>query len=126
MLGDEEADDKGEVAASDSKGWCLTLCAVVAEFFPLSAARGPACDGAEAAPDTPLRAVVPGKGAMEPGSGVRIYNTLDILGTVPGAYWTVLEAGARLTGVRPDDVAGVVERFERRLVRRAEIVRSQS
>ena len=80
---------------------------MVAEYFPLGAARGQEGDGAGAMLRQPLRGVdlMPGPGT-EPGR-VRIYNTQDVLGTVPGAYGTVLEAGAMFTGVGADDVAGV-------------------
>ncbi|KAF8591519.1 hypothetical protein K439DRAFT_1326822 [Ramaria rubella] len=71
------------------------------------------------------RAVVLASGdsdAIRPGV-VKIFNTLDALGSVPRAYATVLEAAAGFAGLAVDDVAGVVERLERRLGRLAEVDR---
>ena len=46
-----------------------------------------------------------------------IYSTNDILGDLPEDYRLVVSQAARWCGVMSDDIALVVERFERRLLR---------
>lgn len=53
----------------------------------------------------------------KPGEGYTIYNTQDVLGTVPEDYALVVGRAARWTGVDEEYIYGVVERYERRLVR---------
>ncbi|CCM01610.1 uncharacterized protein FIBRA_03670 [Fibroporia radiculosa] len=54
---------------------------------------------------------------LRPGEIYAIYNTLDVLGSIPVQYEVVVRRAAHWAGVPEDYVAGVVERFERRLVR---------
>lgn len=53
----------------------------------------------------------------KPGEGYTVYNTQDVLGTVPEGYALVVGRAARWTGVDSEYIYGVVERYERRLVR---------
>ena len=55
--------------------------------------------------------------SLRPGEKFAIYNTLDSLGTLPQQYDVVIQRAAHWCGVHGDYVAGVVERFERRLLR---------
>lgn len=55
--------------------------------------------------------------ALRPGQNYPIYNTQDILGTVPEDLELVVVRAARWAGVDEDYVLGVVERFERRVLR---------
>ncbi|TFY55318.1 hypothetical protein EVJ58_g8323 [Rhodofomes roseus] len=52
-----------------------------------------------------------------PGEKLPIYNTFDALGSLPEEYDMVIRRAAHWCGVHDDYVAGVVERFERRLLR---------
>ncbi|KAJ8481779.1 hypothetical protein ONZ51_g5780 [Trametes cubensis] len=54
---------------------------------------------------------------LRPGQDYRIYNTQDILGTVPEDLEVVVTRAAKWAGVDEDYVLGVVERFERRVLR---------
>ena len=54
---------------------------------------------------------------LRPGQAHRIYNTQDILGTLPEEYELVVQRVARWAGVGDEYVCGVVERYERRLAR---------
>ncbi|KAI0375615.1 hypothetical protein BV20DRAFT_933153 [Pilatotrama ljubarskyi] len=60
---------------------------------------------------------------LRPGQNYPIYNTQDILGTVPEDLELVVRRAARWAGVEEDYVLGVVERFERRVVRWMESVK---
>ncbi|EIM88109.1 uncharacterized protein STEHIDRAFT_95050 [Stereum hirsutum FP-91666 SS1] len=51
------------------------------------------------------------------GEGYTVYNTQDVLGTVPEDYALVVGRAAQWTGVDAEYIYGVVERYERRLVR---------
>ena len=55
--------------------------------------------------------------SLRPGEKYVIYNTFDALGTLPQQYDAVMKRAAHWCGVDDDYVAGVVERFERRLLR---------
>lgn len=55
--------------------------------------------------------------ALRPGQNYPIYNTQDILGTVSEDLELVVARAARWAGVDEDYVLGVVERFERRVLR---------
>lgn len=57
------------------------------------------------------------EGDLRPGEKHAIYNTFDTLGTLPQQYDVVIKRAAHWCGVHDDYVAGVVERFERRLLR---------
>lgn len=57
-----------------------------------------------------------GPDALRPGQHYHIYNTQDILGTVPEDLELVVARAAQWAGVDDDYVLGVVERFERRVV----------
>ncbi|KAG6857092.1 hypothetical protein H0H87_009653 [Tephrocybe sp. NHM501043] len=59
------------------------------------------------------------EGGMRPGEGYRIYRARDVGGTVDSDWAAVLGRGARWTGINVDDLAGVVEAYERRLHRRS-------
>ena len=99
----------------------LTTSAAVGEFFALREGGDHHAGGSRAAGRAPCINVGGARGGSEseePGATVRIFSTLDVLGSVPAAYATVLQTAARFAGVGTDDVAGIVERFERRLVRR--------
>ncbi|KAI0771603.1 hypothetical protein BD413DRAFT_625029 [Trametes elegans] len=55
--------------------------------------------------------------SLRPGQDYPIYNTQDILGTIPGDLELVVARAASWAGVEDEYVLGVVERFERRVVR---------
>ncbi|THH08639.1 hypothetical protein EW145_g2573 [Phellinidium pouzarii] len=55
--------------------------------------------------------------ALRPGESYVIYSAQDTLGTLPGKYATVLSRAALWACVCEDDLAAVVERFERRVLR---------
>ncbi|KAG8929496.1 hypothetical protein FRC02_005510 [Tulasnella sp. 418] len=61
--------------------------------------------------------------ASLPGENHVIYNTNDILGAIPYDYETVLEAAGSWTGIGKEDVGGLVERYERRIIRWWEMIR---
>ncbi|OBZ70088.1 hypothetical protein A0H81_09999 [Grifola frondosa] len=67
--------------------------------------------------DMPANSVDASEEALHPGQCYVIYNTLDLLGSLPEEYELVISRAARWAGVDDDYVCGVVERFERRLVR---------
>lgn len=46
-----------------------------------------------------------------------IYEAKDVLGNIPGDLEIVVDRCARWAGIRCDYLCGVVERYERRLVR---------
>ena len=52
-----------------------------------------------------------------PGQVYSVYNTQDVLGSIPDQYAGVLCRAARLVGVGDDYLSGVIEKYERRLVR---------
>ncbi|OSD04228.1 hypothetical protein PYCCODRAFT_1387083 [Trametes coccinea BRFM310] len=54
---------------------------------------------------------------LGPGQDYHIYNTQDILGTVPDDLEAVVSRAAQWAGMDQDYVLGVVERFERRVLR---------
>lgn len=54
---------------------------------------------------------------LEPGEMYTIYDTKDVLGNLPADLKMVVEKSARWVGTDCDFVCGVVERYERRLVR---------
>ncbi|KDQ12748.1 hypothetical protein BOTBODRAFT_112506 [Botryobasidium botryosum FD-172 SS1] len=54
-------------------------------------------------------------GALTPATAHPVYTSHDILGTIPASYALVLDVAARWAGVGREDVAVVVERFERRI-----------
>jgi len=54
---------------------------------------------------------------LRPGELYPIYNSRDVLGSLPEDYEVVLGRGARWVRVPTEYVSGVVEKFERRVVR---------
>ncbi|KAI9001035.1 hypothetical protein BD414DRAFT_473429 [Trametes punicea] len=58
-----------------------------------------------------------GVDSLRPGQNYPIYNTQDILGSVPEDLEFVVSRAARWAGVDEDYIFGVVERFERRVLR---------
>ncbi|KAF7793654.1 hypothetical protein EIP86_004769 [Pleurotus ostreatoroseus] len=54
---------------------------------------------------------------LRPGQAYAIYNTQDVLGALPADLERVVRRAARWAGVEEEYVCGVVERYERRLVR---------
>ncbi|KAF7977443.1 hypothetical protein HWV62_3609 [Athelia sp. TMB] len=52
-----------------------------------------------------------------PGQVYTVYNTQDILGSIPDQYAGILCRAARLVGVADDYLNGVIEKYERRLMR---------
>ncbi|OCH94136.1 hypothetical protein OBBRIDRAFT_817467 [Obba rivulosa] len=97
----------------------------VADFFPLE--QGPSLSPESARVHSHVPAPMPpglpalemdrDDGDLRPGEQYTIYNTLDVLGVLPEDYGTVVRRAANWAGVDEDYIAGVVERFERRLVR---------
>ena len=53
----------------------------------------------------------------QPGEEYAIYNTQDILGSLPTDLELVISRAAKWAGVEDNYVCGAVERFERRLLR---------
>ncbi|KAI0650789.1 hypothetical protein C8Q79DRAFT_1007021 [Trametes meyenii] len=104
---------------------------VTTDHFPLS--EHPASPAPHRAADddpTPVsrpemnaNAIDDGLDVLRPGQNYHIYNTQDILGTVPPDLELVVNRAAKWAGVDDDYVLGVVERFERRLVRWIETVK---
>ena len=60
---------------------------------------------------------------LRPGEQYTIYNTQDILGTLPDDLDLIISAAARWAGVEPVYVSGVVERLERRTARWWDVLR---
>ncbi|GJE84201.1 hypothetical protein PsYK624_002770 [Phanerochaete sordida] len=99
---------------------------VLDEFFPLSeaplaahpdpaaAAPPPAHAPAKPLPATRLREA---SADLRPGQAYRIYNSHDVLGALPGDCALLLRRAAQWAGVDEHYVAGVVERYERRVLR---------
>ena len=56
-------------------------------------------------------------GILEPGEMYTIYDAKDVLGNLSGDLKMIVEKSARWAGIDCDFVCGVVERYERRLVR---------
>lgn len=54
---------------------------------------------------------------LAPGEMYTIYDAKDVLGNLSDDLKTVIERSARWAGVDCDFVCGIVERYERRLVR---------
>ncbi|KLO18016.1 hypothetical protein SCHPADRAFT_993823 [Schizopora paradoxa] len=81
----------------------------------------------DAATSTARRAVYPSPSAVHgeesekarrPGEQHAIYSSQDILGTLPDEFATVVGHAARWVGVNGEELLAVMEKFERRLVRR--------
>ncbi|TFY79057.1 hypothetical protein EWM64_g4955 [Hericium alpestre] len=98
---------------------------VVDEYFPLPARKNAsyaACASEEGATGAQgsMQAARPGEDAadgLEPGNGYMIYNSRDDLGSVPEDYEIVMQRAAWATGVGVEYMSGVVEKYERRVVR---------
>lgn len=54
---------------------------------------------------------------LRPGQAYRIYNTQDILGSLPEQYELIVGRVAKWAGVDEEYVCGIVEKFEKRLAR---------
>jgi len=61
-----------------------------------------------------------------PGEGYRIYNSRDMLGSVPEDYAVIIRRGARWVGVEDEYLAGVLEKYERRVGRWWEVQKRRS
>lgn len=96
------------------------------DHFPLrsassSAIAGPLAD-VRTVEDPDMRgwtanSVSEGVGPLTPGEQYAIYNNQDILGSLPDDMELVISRAAKWAGVDPGYVSGVVERFERRVIR---------
>jgi hypothetical protein len=62
---------------------------------------------------------------MRPGESYSIYDSRDILGTLPEEYEMVLERAARWVGVSESYLCQVIEMFERRLVKWGEVEKKE-
>ena len=95
------------------------------DHFPLHAEKGQASSAPQACKEAerPLRAfktandIRADEDVLRPGEQYAIYNTQDILGSLPEDLEFVIGAAARWAGVESTYVLGVVERFERRIAR---------
>ena len=58
-----------------------------------------------------------GSQELRPGEGYRVYRARDVCGTVVEEYRAVIGRAARWVGVSEEFLAGVVERYEGRVVR---------
>ncbi|KAJ7590937.1 hypothetical protein C8J56DRAFT_1163014 [Mycena floridula] len=54
---------------------------------------------------------------LRTGGSISIYNSRDVLGTLPEEMEKVLAFGAKWTGTEPEFLSGVVEAYEKRLTR---------
>ncbi|KAM5540486.1 hypothetical protein V8D89_005944 [Ganoderma adspersum] len=68
-------------------------------------------------PDLPANMIAEGVDQLQPGEEYTIYNTQDILGSLPTDLEPVISRAARWAGVEDNYVCGAVERFERRVHR---------
>ncbi|GBE79719.1 hypothetical protein SCP_0209200 [Sparassis crispa] len=97
---------------------------VMADFFPLHPAPAPPASkaGSESEPLRRLTAPEISLDAesqllLSPAESYSIYNTQDILGTLPEQLELVIKRASSWAGLDEEYLCGVVERFERRLVR---------
>ena len=80
----------------------------------------------ERQPNVPFKtanAISTGEDSLRPGEQYPIYNSQDILGSLPEDLELLNSTAARWAGVEPVYVSSVVERFERRVARWWETVR---
>ncbi|KAH9853495.1 hypothetical protein C2E23DRAFT_107671 [Lenzites betulinus] len=96
---------------------------ITTDYFPLAETAAPSLTDDEAVhpghsnePAMNAPSVDWTPDALRPGQDYHIYNTQDILGTVPEHLELVVSRAAQWAGVDDDYVLGVVERFERRVV----------
>lgn len=54
---------------------------------------------------------------LRPGEEHAVWNSRDVLGTLPEEYRIVLDRGARWVGVEAEYLGGVIEQHERGVVR---------
>jgi RNA polymerase I-specific transcription initiation factor RRN7 len=92
---------------------------VVEEYFPLDTEKSrtptaPQCAEAEPLPTIPQN---PNEDSLSPGEAYRVYDSHDILGSVPEEYRVVVGRAAGSTGVEEEYMFTVVERYERRFIR---------
>lgn len=97
---------------------------VLDEHFPIHGGQSCPCSDAkdetkrqQRLPATELETDQKGKRALKPGEEYRIWNARDVLGTLPSEYELVLGRAARWVGVGCEYLGGVVEKYERRIVR---------
>lgn len=64
-----------------------------------------------------LNPTLVGEGGQPPGSKYKVYHALDMFGTLPAEYQMMLDQGAKWIGVEEGYLSGIVERYERRLIR---------
>lgn len=99
--------------------------AVLDEFFPIAPRNVPptgnTANAIPLAPETlhtmQATRVRESSTSTRPGQLYRIYNTRDVLGSLPEDYEKLLRHAASWAGVDEDYLQGVIERFERRLSR---------
>ena len=65
----------------------------------------------------PANMIAEGVDQLQPGEEYAIYNTQDILGSLPTDLELVISRAARWAGVEDNYVCGAVERLERRVHR---------
>ncbi|KAG9043430.1 hypothetical protein FS837_009643 [Tulasnella sp. UAMH 9824] len=65
-------------------------------------------------------------GPVPPASSYTVFNSHDILGSLPQSYELVLEVGAKWVGVGKEDVAALVDTYERRLLKWDAAIKAQS
>ncbi|KAG8959690.1 hypothetical protein FRC00_001331, partial [Tulasnella sp. 408] len=65
-------------------------------------------------------------GPVPPASAYIVFNSHDILGSLPHSYELILEVGAKWVGVGKEDVAALVDTYERRLLKWDAAIKSQS
>lgn len=96
---------------------------VLANYFPLVGGRDPISASVPDAGNkhqhgaTLVAAIGDYDDSLRPGESYMIYNSRDVLGTRPKEMESVVHRGATWVGVDEAYVCGVVEKFERRLLR---------
>lgn len=104
---------------TDAHGHTKTEHRVVDNYFPL-ANGNPTQDerpGLRGGGLSPTKTNDGNMGILEPGEMYTIYDAKDVLGNLSGEVKMLVEKSAQWAGVDCDFVCGVVERYERRLVR---------
>lgn len=105
----------------NARGRTATAHRVIDNYFPLAGGTGNRQQGER--PSLRGRGLSSTKendgdmGILEPGEMYTIYDAKDVLGNLSGDLKMIVERSARWAGVDCDFVCGVVERYERRLVR---------
>ncbi|KIO32795.1 hypothetical protein M407DRAFT_18259 [Tulasnella calospora MUT 4182] len=65
-------------------------------------------------------------GPVPPAAVYTVFNSHDILGSLPHSYELVLEVGAKWVGAGKEDVAALVDTYERRLLKWDAAIKAQS